>query len=314
MTLESVGRVWKFGEKVARRLEMALLCVLSLLFVLPVASSGADQGLLLAQAENPGEQPAASTGSSNKWLSNGSELGEWWEQSALDQNPMPKAILYHIEASYNFSKMTGNTKMDNHIINTALHLRKDRFTYEFTYNVNDSESTQGDYTIKTKDKSWSHNLFIDLTQELYALVSFEWEHSQSRQIEDKYIYFLGAGMKMPLKNGGTLDLFCGGGKEEEETMAEPGKTTDTTILHLEQSLNLPLSERLSFDESLQASLDVDDNDNYEGTLNLSLNYQIFDPLSLNATYMVKYDNAPVEGVKDTDTSLTMGVQLSFWNL
>ncbi len=295
-------------------MEMALLFVLSALLILPAASGAdqqkADQGILLAQAGIQAEQPASEAGSSGKWFSDGKALGPWWTVGALEHDPMPPEILYHIQASYNFSKITGNLEMKTHGIDAAVTLRKNRFTNEFSYNVNDSETSQGGATITTKDKSWGNILSIDLTPHLYIGGGAQWEHSDSRQIENEYVYLGGLGGYVDIEKA-KLKWLAAYGRMEEESMLDLGNVTWSNKLYVQESIEWPITETVSFNQSFDIFQDLDESDIYDWTLNLSMNFQVFAPLSVNTSYEMKYDNHPASGVEDKDTTLTAGVTLTF---
>lgn len=292
----------------ASALRLILFVSLGLMLIIPPVSGEDAPLLLLAQADE-GDAPPSEGSSGDQWFSDGKKLGQWWKNSAFEYEPMPREILYHLRASYNFSKMTGNTDAETKSISGLFILRKDVFTNIFNLKIEDNETSQGDSTVKTKDKNWRELLKIDLAESLYTVAGVKWMHSESRYIDSQYTYFAGVGTDYefdPME----LEVFCAFAREELEYIGS-GETKKNNALYVDQSLTWPIMETLSFEESFEITQSIDHSKDYDWNLNLTLWFQIFEPLSLNTTYSISYDNQPYEDVKDTDTSLSAGLTLTF---
>jgi putative salt-induced outer membrane protein YdiY len=260
-------------------------------------------------------------------------LGRWWLRNALTFDPMPSQLLYHLETSYSFSRMTGNTTLDKHLIKTLLITRYNRFTSYLNYAFDKRNSAiANDINYNTKQveeknshirKSTKHLITEDLRcailKQLYASVGFMYEEDDFVSLDKRITGYIGFGARPIQTDRFTIKFFAALGHEEtdytedyhdlaayfteeELSVILPDYDTDTVksdIFHCDLSSNWSITDNISVHEAFMIFVDTNDSDKYRWTLDLGLEYQFTEHFSLMLNYNESFDKAmnPLMGRK-----------------
>jgi len=277
------------------------------------------------------------------------DLGNWWLRSPFSYDPMPSQFLYHFEASYDWTRKTGNYTTDNHIANAMIVARKKRFTNKLNYtfdkrNTAKIESYPNDsdnVNLREDTRHEVHDDFrIALAKKLYLAPGFIWLRDELSMIQDRYTYYIGAGGTPLETEKFVVNLFCAYGHEEldytdaydegadyamhpdkygdpvtppktaEEIDYEEG-TRKYEVAYLSQSFDWMINEYVSFKEWFDIFQNTDDSDKYRWALDLSFDIAMTEHISFSPNYHEEYNNEPGLGVRPRDISIGAAVKISF---
>lgn len=306
-------------------------CISSLLIigilVLPL-SSWAQQG----------EQPAAGSGSE----SGKPDLGEWWLRNPLTYKPVPEDFLYHLEATYEWTRNTGNQTDDNHSASAQLSLRKKIFTYNIRYSFDkqnsakrdDPPNQERDKILRQSTKHEIHNDFrAALTDRLFFSPGIFWLKDDYSQVEDRYTYYAGFGYVAIQQPRLLVNVFGALAYEEldyisdyheiyalledwekgdEITDYDPG-TKRSNMIYLYEDVRFYLTRSVALNHSMKYFRDIDDGDVYRWNFSVGADIKITENVLMTFSYREDYDNAPAQlmGLRKRDTAIGAGIKLSF---
>ncbi|QTA87811.1 DUF481 domain-containing protein [Desulfonema magnum] len=327
-------------------LKYFVIWLLSTLVLAPLTSiahdaqSDQDLPIVLAQAEVPQKSPEISEESS--WISNGKDLGPWWNQNPKKYEPIPRPLLCHVEASYTYSEKTGNTEQTGNKGNFALILRKGILTSDTNYTISKADTTMSLNGVSTSlnDQFLREIMTLALTERLSLGVGAAWERNASQYIENRVSYF--GGLMGVVVDSPNLNVWMSAsyGFSDMEYMNEniqKGKYADFpsvedydyNTLYFLQKLHWDITETISFSENANYVFDLDNSDYYNWKLGLSLNFKLTKAISFLTSYTIRYENNAFNnavqdyldekrqterGIGDMekkDTSLSFGIKVSF---
>ncbi|MGD0282893.1 MAG: hypothetical protein ABSB95_11085, partial [Dissulfurispiraceae bacterium] len=123
------------------------------------------------------------------------ELGDWWNHSALKYEPMPAGYLLHMEGQYNFTSVGGNNRGLVYRGNGQIVVRKDRFTDNVAYVIDERRISQpsSDQTTYKNYQFFQESLDYDIYRKFYAEGGFIWEKDKTSLINNRDIYYGGLG-------------------------------------------------------------------------------------------------------------------------
>jgi len=288
------------------------------------------------KASGAGNALAAEAGKEKK------DLGEWWLRNPLTYDPVPEEFLYHIEATYDWSRQTGNFTNDKHDLSALLTLRKKIFTYNLRYAFdkrNASKPYSPPYQDDNKDlrKSTKHEVHNDfrmaLTNRMIAGLGMFWLKDDYIKIQNRYTYYGGLGYTVFKHPRAKIDVFGALGYEELDhtdeyhegflKMQDWGETSDvefydrgtvvSSLIYLHEQARAYLLPGVALNQSVDYYRDIDDSDIYRWKFNVGLDIMIMEHIFASLSYKEEYDNAPesVLGIRKRDTSIGAGVKISF---
>ncbi|OQX28205.1 MAG: hypothetical protein BWK80_01310 [Desulfobacteraceae bacterium IS3] len=280
-------------------------------------------------------QPEGDAGKEKK------DLGEWWNRNPLTYTPVPDEFLYHLEATYDWSRQTGNFTNDKHDLSALLTLRKNIFTYNARYSL-DKRNASRPYSPpyqddnKTLRKSTKHEIHNDfrlaLTDRLIASVGMFWLKDDYIKIENRYTYYGGLGYTVFKHPRLKIDVFGAYGYEEMDhtdeyhenylKMQDWGETDDvkydsgtvvSSLIYLHENARAYVLPGVALNQSIDYYRDIDDSDIYRWKFNVGLDIMIMEHIFASLTYKEEYDNSPesIMGIRKRDTSIGAGVKISF---
>ncbi len=269
------------------------------------------------------------------------DLGEWWNRNPLTYSPVPDEFLYHLEATYDWSRQTGNFTNDKHDLSALLTLRKNIFTYNVRYALdkrNASRPYPPPYQDDNKDlrKSTRHEIHNDfrmaLTDRIIASVGMFWLKDDYIKIENRSTYYGGLGYTVFRHPRLKIDIFGAYAYEEQDhtdeyhedylKMQDWGQTAGAnydsgtemySLLYLYQSARCYVTRSLVLNESIHYFLNPDDSDKYRWKFNVSADIKIIEHIFATLSYDETYDNSPesIMGIRKRDSSIGAGVKISF---
>ena len=266
--------------------------LLILLLAVPIAR-GEDQAPKAEagqQAESSQtEQPQSSVPDSGGWLSNGKALGPWWMMRATKHDPMPAEILYHVEASYNLAKMTGNFENETHGASGRLVLRKNRVTPSLAYTLDKADMTLLDMRIKYKMQRAVADLNVDLPMRFLVSGGFMWNQDERVFVDSQGMYYIGCGNNILDSPKYQFKVNGGYTRSKLESMFDAG-TDETNRFYLMENAFVVLTSSISLMQSLWYHQALDSSDDYYWEFLVSLDCKITEHLSLKPFYRVQYDD------------------------
>lgn len=268
-----------------------LTLLLILLLATPIAR-GEDQAPKAGagqQGESPqSEQPQSPPPDSGGWISNGKALGPWWMMRATKYDPMPAEILYHVEASYNLTKMTGNLENETHGASGRLVLRKNRFTPSLAYMLDKVDMKLLDMRIKYKVQRVVADLNVDLLMRFFVDGGFMWNQDERVFVDSQDIYYVGCGNyvldlpKYQFKASG------GYARSKLESMFDAGMD-ETNRFYLMENAFVMFTPTISLMQSAWYHQALDSSEDYYWELLVGLDCKITEHLSLKPFCRVQYD-------------------------
>ncbi|MDM8548442.1 DUF481 domain-containing protein [Desulfobacterales bacterium HSG2] len=279
------------------------------------------------------------------------DLGRWWKRSPLSYDPIPSQFLYHFEASYFYSQSEGNFNKDNHLINTGITLRKQRFTNILSYSFDKRNSSRpistsvtvnedgsvsiGEATLDlrySKSHNLSNHLLYALTKRFYLGAGIEWVRDDLQDIENRYIYFFGPGCRVINTSEFSLTLFGAYGYEELEYtdayndlmggLALKYNVLDELDTGVSRSDNAyfamntrwQATDSLEFFQDAGIVINLEKQENryiWRWELSIGANYKIYKYLYLTAKFEEEYNKDPAIGVRKRDQATNIGIKLVF---
>ena len=314
-------------------MKKVLGCIICLfitgILIFPALSSSLAQSAPASETSEPGK-------------SEKEDLGEWWLRNPLTYKPMPEQFLYHLEATYDWTRDTGNQTSDNHSLSALLTLRKKIFTYNIRYTFDKQDTAKrGDpprqdmnVTLRKSTKHEIHNDFrVALTDRLFFSPGMFWLEDDYAQIKDRYTYYAGFGYALIREPRLLVNVFGAYAYEELDYISDyhevyklledwekadgapdydPG-TKRSKMVYLYEDVRFYLTRSVALNQSLKYFRDTDDGDKYRWNLSVGADIMITQHVLATLTYNEDYDNAPesIMGLRKRDTSISAGVKLSF---
>jgi len=281
---------------------------------------------------------------------------KWWRVSPLSY-PETQDLLTHVQLTYSYSKEEGDAS-DNHSADLKFYLRKNRLTNFLMYRlkIRDEKSAydsivytdaQGDipdddttgriptgYYVAESDvttKDYKEQKFIDevrfaLFGGLYIAPGFVWEMSEKKKIDNRFIYYAGAGYDFEPCPNVVLKFYGAYSYEDLEYSDEydeyiksfrvpvdmEGGTVRSDGYYLVQQAEWNLTEAVSLNESFNYSGNIDKGSRYRWEFNAGLSYSFNTYLSLNLSYREELDNAPQYITsRKRESQLNAGISVSY---
>jgi len=307
---------------------ISCLLIMSIL-VFPLSSSAQQQG---------DEQPAAGSGAE----SGKPDLGEWWLRNPLTYKPVPEDFLYHLEATYDWTRNTGNQTDDNHSMSAQLSLRKKIFTYNIRYTFDkqnsakrdDPPNQERDKILRKSTKHEVHNDFrVALTDRLFFSPGMFWLEDDYAQIKDRNTYYAGFGYTVIRQPRLLVNVFGAYAYEELDYISdyheiyalledwekanevkdyEPG-TKKSNMIYLYEDVRFYLTRSVALNHSMKYFRDISDGDKYRWNFSVGADFKITEHILGTVSYKEDYDNAPetIMGLRKRDTAIGAGIKLSF---
>ncbi|MCP4107822.1 MAG: DUF481 domain-containing protein [Desulfobacteraceae bacterium] len=273
-----------------KKMNFAFLCILVALAMTPVSSVAEEQES--GQADTKKSEPTETPASSGSWISNGKALGKWWAGRARAQDPMPPELLYHLDASYSFTKLGGDDDETQHKVKGNIILRKNIMTNWMTYKLKDKETNYGTYTKLKEKQSFDESIFFEFWEKLALGAIFQWSTYNRDYYEDRYIFTAGGyatfieSPKLVLKAG----LYYGYNKivyMNDDLEAKYGETLPdftSDIVSANQKFSWTMTDRIAFTESANYGVCLKDTDLYYWVLTLALDFELTKNISLVGSY------------------------------
>lgn len=307
-----------------------LWAVFLLINVQPAAFAAEEASDQASQA-----QPEGDAGKQKK------DLGEWWLRNPLTYDPVPDEFLYHLEATYDWSRQTGNFTNDKHDLSALLTLRKNIFTYNIRYSLdkrNASRPYPPPYQDDNKDlrkstRHLTHNDFrVALTDRIILGLGTFWLKDDYIKIQNRYTYYGGLGYTVFNHPRLKIDVFGAYGYEELDhtdeyhenylKMQDWGETEGIrydrgtemySLIYLFQSARCYVTRSLVLNESINYFVNPDDSEQYRWKFNVSADIKIIEHIFASLSYEEQYDNTPeaIMGIRKRDTAIGAGIKISF---
>jgi hypothetical protein len=261
-------------------------------------------------------------------------LGDWWNKSSLDYDPMPQQFLLHGDIEYRYQKASGNMDSFVHALLSRIDLRKRRITNSFAYTV-DKNKIETTFAGRSEQNHQivEDTIKFDLTPKIFANAGAIWETNTIALIDSRYALYGGAGYRLFTTAGHKFyALLAYGYLDEKYTgnvvrMLGFSKRNFNTGF-LDQNYEWNVTESVTFNEKFRLIHSLNSTEHFvlneSGNLtsrgrkrrnidvvSLHLDFKITDSFFLTNEYLINYDGTPWPGVKTTDTRLMSGVKFRF---
>jgi len=262
------------------------------------------------------------------------DLGDWWNKSSLEYDPIPPQFLFRREIQYGFQRTTGNMDSFAHALTSRIDIRKKRFTNSTAYTVdkNDIETVFAGESEKDH-QIVEDTLKYDITKKVFANAGFIWERNNLALIDSRYAIYGGFGYRFFTLDRHKLYALLAYGYLDETYTGDAVKLLgfdkrNFNTIFLDQSYQWNITDRISFNEKFRTihslnsdeHFDLDESGNVVSRgqkrrniiiFSLGLDFKITDSFSFTNAYLINYDRTPWPGVKTEDTQFMSGVKLSF---
>ncbi len=299
-----------------------------------------------SHAKNPPASVSGSAAQSHEkseasepsWISNGKELGDWWNRNAKKYDPIPEPLLYHFDGKFSITKVDGNVEADNRTLNATLFLRKNIFSSVTGYTLSKNETTISlfpDNTTTVESKSLNQSISMALTDRLNAYVGYLWLTDYSaKYIDERTIVFGGLSASLFELPKFTMAVIAAYGEVEIDYMNEsfepypgftPIETYESGAVYFQHNMNWQITDMISFSDTCYYLYCQEDSEYYTWKADLTLSFRLTAMFSFFTNYSIEYDNNSfVEGINDylraanmngrlekIDKSLTVGINIAF---
>ncbi|MBF0303702.1 MAG: DUF481 domain-containing protein [Desulfamplus sp.] len=270
------------------------------------------------------------------------DMSNWWTRNPLTFDPMPEKFLWHFESTYQYDRSTGNWTTDNHLLNSQLSLRYNRFTNHIRYNFdkrNVAKPTAPPNSDENTDlrKSTMHEIHEDfryaITKRLYAAPGVFYFQDDYSYIDERWTYYLGLGADLithPLfklsvfgaygyetlryidEYHETYNIVKDWGIDESIKGYDPG-TEEGDVAYLTETIRLFPYYGIMVTQELIYVADVSDTDIYRWTFKIGVDFKIMEHLFVSTEYKEEYDNDANEllGVRKRDQTTGIGIKVVF---
>lgn len=143
------------------------------------------------------------------------------------------------------------------------------------------------------------------SEPLYSFANAGWFKDSFAGIDARY--YVGAGIGYKVLAGPTHVLLGEAGVTGTREETTDGRDRNFLGGRLFGKYEYRFTERNRFSQSLEVLFDFDELDNWNLNSETALVSSLNGFLSLKASYVVKYDNEPVPGLKETDTVLAIAL-------
>lgn len=282
---------------------------------------------------------------------------KWWRVSPLSY-PETDDLLTHVQLTYGYSKEEGDSSTDNHTADLKFYLRKNRLTNFLMYRlkIRDEKSAynsvvytdaQGDipdddttgriptgYYVAESDvttKDYKEQKFVDevrfaLFGGFYIAPGFVWEISEKKEIDNRFIYYVGAGYDFEPCPNVVLKFYGAYTYEDLEYSDEydeyinsfrvpvdmEGGTVRSDGYYLVQQAEWNITEAVTLTESYNYSGNIDKGSRYRWEFNAGFSYSFNKYLSLNLGYRENFDNAQQYITsRKRESELNAGISVSY---
>ncbi|MCP4104160.1 MAG: DUF481 domain-containing protein [Desulfobacteraceae bacterium] len=276
-------------------------------------------------------------------FSDGKALGPWWQRNPKKYDPMPIPLLYHLEINYSFTDKGGNTDMENHNGSLGLSLRKNAFTSATSYEKSKQETTKNlkpnPNAMLVESQTFTQDFMMAMTDWMGLNMGFVWlKNDSTKYLEDRKVYH--GGVRINAVDSPKLRIALGAayGYVESAYMNDkipkaytcsPVDDYDSDMLFGNLNLNWDITEKISLSEKARYQLFLKDTDYYNWKSDTSLNFKVTENISFTATYGMSYDynsfvdqvqrcidavkerGQPAGKIEEMDTTLSLGVTLTF---
>jgi len=271
-------------------------------------------------------------------ISNGKELGDWWNNNAKLYDPLPEPLLCHIEASLSVSTSNNDTTSnDSRSESVSLTLRKNTLTSSSSYNnriatmkqkMIDPFGNKSEIKIESKNQSIKQTFSHAFTKKLEAIIGGEWDYTRG---EDKRKTYFG-GAQYHAFNLPKLDIHLGGYYGIEylkyarekfgmamQAAALEGKTStlkdsDSDLLYLTEILRWNITDKLILSQDFTYQRSMENSDYYKWIGNIRLDIILNEYLSLFGSHNITHEENTATDLKVTERQSTyssFGITFNF---
>lgn len=254
-------------------------------------------------------------------------LANWWVNSSLFYDPLPKKFLAHVEGTVSYTNSQGNIDGSMLSLKSELDLRKNRFTNRFTAQNTRQDTNYGaGGQVRTTQTLIQNRLDYDLTKNFVLVAGVEHYHDTVLLIDRRLSYFGGFGVAGKPESRHSLNLTGGLAYSffrYDETTLGPALQRNGLTIGTEPSSGAALllqTWRWQLTKTVtltQQGLFIDYFNSDLGRRwsgSLDLNVPVSKWLSLAVGYTIKSEinrYTTVMGVKPQDRNFTTGVRVSF---
>ncbi len=270
------------------------------------------------------------------------DMSNWWTRNPLSFDPMPEDLLWHLEATYQWDRATGNWTSDNHLLNSQLSLRYNRFTNHIRYSFDKRDvgkptappNSELNTDLRNSTKHEIHEDFrYALTKRIYLAPGMFLLKDDYSYIDERWTYYAGAGADLITHPLFRLSLFGAYGYETKRYIDEyhetylmveewgvadrikdydPG-TEERDVLYFDQAIRLFPYYNVMVTQNLIYVIDASDADIYRWTFKIGVDFKIMEHLFVNIEYKEEYDNNANQllGVRKRDQTNGIGIKVEF---
>lgn len=263
-------------------------------------------------------------------------LGAWWEKNSLTYSPLPEQWLFHVEGTLDYKRKNGNTDSSLYHGSTKLMVRKRRFTntlfYAIDKELSEPTSASPKNNTDTDYRTIQDSIRYDLTDRLYGEGGYMWEKDTANLIAGRNSYYGGLGYALLDGELLNLELYLGGGYEEEKfpdvvkrsmhmSRQEGGagyfredfrwKITDRITYKQTFRIIQNLNESSVFNDDVNNLRIIGETNRYRWFLINEIYFSLTAHLSFMTGYKIEYDSNPWPTVQSRDETVKSGIQFSF---
>ncbi|MBF0573055.1 MAG: DUF481 domain-containing protein [Desulfamplus sp.] len=275
------------------------------------------------------------------------DLSNWWTRNPLTFDPIPEDLLWHVEATYQWDRTTGNWTSDNHALGSLISLRYNRFTNNLRGNFEKKNVakpkappfSEQNTNLRDSTKYDVHEDFrYALTKKSYLAPGVFYFEDDYSYIDERWTYYLGIGgdvysFKFDDTEIFKLSMFGAYGYETKKYIDEYHETyllvkewgiADTIhnydpntekydVLYFNESIKLLPYYGVMVTQDLIYVVDAGDSDLYRWTFSVGVDFKIMENLFVSLSYKEEYDNNANQllGIRPRDQTYGTGIKVVF---
>ncbi len=240
---------------------------------------------------------------------------QWWLQNSFADTV--QGFLYHAEARYNYTKMTGNIAGEIQSGQVSAAVRRSIVTLNAIYFLDKTDIALKNFGMSYVSKSQTFTGYadVDLNAFLFCEGGFIWERDNMLYLRNRYTLYAGLGFNGNIHQKHYLKVLLAVGNIDQDYTI-PVDNLDVikgahSAFYIRQHYKFIMNPVLSLMEEAYYLNEIKYSNRYRLGVIVNLNISVVKPVSLVLSYNYKFDKeSELLGAVPTNTIESIGVMIS----
>ena len=240
---------------------------------------------------------------------------QWWLSSSFADTV--EQYLFHAEAQYSYTKMSGTIAGEMHSGKVSTAVRKSIFTLHADYFIDKTDLSLKSLGMNylASSQAFTSYLDVDATPLLYGEGGFIWEKDNTLYLKNRYTFYIGAGLNGIIYKQHYLKILFAAGTINQQYTVPVGNFDVVKGAHsafyIKQQYKYVINPILSFMEEAYYLNDIDYTNRYRLGVILNVRVIVAEPVALMLGYNYRFDKeSELLGAIPKNTTQSIGVMLN----